>query len=156
MIHPRYRVVAEGAPVSQALTPVYPTTSGLAQDALRRLIARALADGDLSDTLPETILEKLQLPPFGESVTLLHNPPPEIPRAMLPERRHPAWRRVKFDELLAQQLSMRQHYRRRKAVGAPALRPRGQAARALAEMLPFELTRAQHKALAEIRGDLAR
>jgi ATP-dependent DNA helicase RecG len=156
MIHPRYRVVTDGAPVSQALTPVYPTTAGLTQDALRRLITRALADCDLSDTLPHAMLEDLRLPTFGESVALLHNPPPEIPRAALHERRHPAWRRVKFDELLAQQLSMRQNYRRRKAAGAPALRPRGQAARALTGMLPFELTRAQHKALADIRADLAR
>jgi ATP-dependent DNA helicase RecG len=156
MIHPRYRVVQDEAPVAQALTPVYPTTAGLAQDALRRLIARALSDCELGDTLPQATRETLGLPAFGESVTLLHNPPPQIPRELLQERRHPAWRRVKFDELLAQQLSMRQHYRRRKAAGAPALKPRGQAARTLTDMLPFELTRAQHKALAEIRGDLAR
>jgi ATP-dependent DNA helicase RecG len=156
MIHPRYRVVRPGAPVAQALTPVYPTTAGLAQDALRRLIVRALADCDLADTLPGPMSEALGLPPFGESVTLLHSPPPQVSREALQGRRHPAWRRVKFDELLAQQLSMRQHYRRRRAAGAPALKPRGQAARALTEALPFELTRAQHKALAEIRGDLAR
>src|SRR6185503_6468340 len=133
MFHPKYRVVHDGAPVS-----------------------RALADCDLADTLPRTMVDELGLPPFGESVTLLHNPPPQVPREVLQERRHPAWRRVKFDELLAQQLSMRAHYRRRKSAGAPALRPRGQAARALRETLPFELTRAQHKALAEIRADLAR
>jgi len=156
IIHPRYRVVEDGTPVAHALTPVYPTTAGLTQDALRRLIARALADSDLTDTLPRAVREKLGLLPFGEAVTLLHNPLPQVPREALQQRRHPAWRRVKFDELLAQQLSMREHYRRRKSAGAPALRPRGQAARALRETLPFELTRAQHKALAEIRSDLAR
>ncbi len=155
MVHPKYRLVQEGAPVARALTPVYPTTAGLAQDTLRRLIAHALGDCDLTDTLPQPLLEGLELPPFRESVLLLHNPPARVAREALQERRHPAWRRVKFDELLAQQLSMRLHYRRRKAAGAPALRPRGQAARALQESLPFELTRAQHKALAEIRGDLA-
>jgi ATP-dependent DNA helicase RecG len=156
MIHPRYRVVEQDAPVAQALTPVYPTTAGLAQDGLRRLIARALADCDLADTLPRAVLEPLRLPPFEESVRLLHNPPPQFPREALQQGRHPAWRRVKFDELLAQQLSMRIHYRRRQSAGAPALKPRGQAARALTGTLPFELTQAQHKALAEIRGDLAR
>jgi ATP-dependent DNA helicase RecG len=155
MIHPRYRLVQEGAPVARSLTPVYPTTTGLAQDALRRLIAHALAASDLADTLPRPLLESLELPPFRESVLLLHNPPARVAREALQERRHPAWRRIKFDELLAQQISMRLHYRRRKAAGAPALRPRGQAARALQDSLPFELTRAQHKALAEIRGDLA-
>ena len=155
MIHPRYRLVQEGAPVARSLTPVYPTTTGLAQDALRRLIAHALAASDLVDTLPRPLLESMELPPFRESVLLLHNPPARVAREALQERRHPAWRRIKFDELLAQQISMRLHYRGRKAAGAPALRPRGQAARALQDSLPFKLTRAQHKALAEIRGDLA-
>ena len=155
MIHPRFRVVREGTPVAQALTPVYPTTAGLGQEQLRQLIARALADCDLSDTLPAALPRSLGLPPFDAAVKLLHNPPREVAREALQGRVHPAWRRVKFDELLAQQLSMRQHYRRRKSAGAPALRPRGQAAQKLVAALPFELTRAQHKALAEIRKDLA-
>jgi ATP-dependent DNA helicase RecG len=62
---------------------------------------------------------------------------------------------VKFDELLAQQLSMRLHRLRRRTLRAPALRPRGNLAQTLLARLPFRLTRAQNKALAEIRGDLA-
>ncbi|MBI3043568.1 MAG: ATP-dependent DNA helicase RecG [Betaproteobacteria bacterium] len=155
MVHPKYRLVQEGAPIARALTPVYPTTAGLAQDALRRLIAHALADCDLSDTLPRPLRESLGLPPFRESVLLLHNPPPQTPQDALAGRTHPAWCRVKFDELLAQQLSMREHYRRRKAAGAPALKPRGKLAQALLSRLPFKLTTAQNKALAQIRHDLA-
>ncbi len=155
MVHPRYRVVSGDAPVAPSLTPVYPTTAGLNQDALRRLIGRALADCDLADTLPDAVRVALRLPAFRDAVQLLHNPPPDVSRDDLQQRRHPAWQRIKFDELLAQQLSMRQHYRRRKAAGAPALRPRGQAGRALQDTLPFALTRAQHKALAEIRHDLS-
>ncbi len=155
MVHPRYRVVHGDLPVSQSLTPVYPTTAGLPQDVLRRLIGRALADSDLTDTLPDPVLAALKLPQFGKAVRFLHNPPPAATQADLVERRHPAWRRVKFDELLAQQLSMRLHYRRRKAAGAPALRVRGTLTRTLLGRLPFELTRAQHKALAQIRSDLA-
>jgi ATP-dependent DNA helicase RecG len=74
----------------------------------------------------------------------------------LRERKHPAWRRVKFDELLAQQLSMRMHYRRRKAEGAPALRPRAKLTGRLLDLLPFSLTRAQQKALSDVERDLAR
>ncbi len=155
MAHPRYRVLHGEAPIPQALTPVYPTTAGLRQDDLRRLIASALADCDLEDTLPPSLLEKLGLPPFREAVLLLHNPPPQVPQQELQERRHPAWRRMKFDELLAQQLSMRLHYQRRKSAGAPALRPRGRLAQALLARLPFKLTAAQNRALAEIRHDLA-
>ena len=156
MAHPRYRVLQGDAPVAQALTPVYPTTAGLAQETLRRLIAHSLVDCDLTDTLPPQLTGRLGLPPFRDAVLLLHSPPPQVPQEALQERRHPAWRRMKFDELLAQQLSMRLHRERRRAAGAPALAPRGHLTRALAQRLPFELTRAQRRAWREIEGDLAR
>jgi ATP-dependent DNA helicase RecG len=155
MVHPRYRVVHGDVPVSRALTPIYPTTAGLNQDALRRLIERALAECDLGDTLPDAVLAAFRLPRFREAVLFLHKPPPDTAQRDLIERQHPAWRRVKFDELLAQQLSMRLHYRRRRAVGAPALKLRGTLTRGLLERLPFRLTRAQRKALAQIQHDLA-
>ncbi len=155
MVHPRYRVVLGDMPVAAALTPVYPATAGLAQDTLRHLIARALNDCDLTDTLPPALLAQLSLPSFRDAVLLLHNPPPQIPQSELQERRHPAWRRVKFDELLAQQLSMRLHHERRRSAGAPALRPRQELTRALLARLPFELTRAQRKAWREIERDLS-
>ncbi|MGH8660552.1 MAG: ATP-dependent DNA helicase RecG [Burkholderiales bacterium] len=155
MTHPRYRVLHGEAPVAQALTPVYPTTANLRQEDLRRLIARALADCDLEDSLPPALVAELGLPAFREAVMLLHNPSPQVPQDALQRRRHPAWRRMKFDELLAQQLSMRLHYQRRKSAGAPALRPRGRLAQALLARLPFKLTAAQNRALAEIRHDLA-
>ena len=154
MAHPRYRIVQDGTPVARALTPVYPTTSGLAQDELRRLIARSLAEADLADTLPADLTQPLGLPRFREAVLLLHNPPREAAQAALAGRTHPAWRRVKFDELLAQQISMRVHYQRRRSARAPALTPRGKLAQALLARLPFKLTAAQNKALAQIRRDL--
>ena len=155
MVHPRCRVVLDDAPVRKALTPVYPTTAGLGQDALRRLVEHALADSDLADTVPEKITAALRLPRFRDAVLFLHNPRPDVSQEDLHAREHPAWRRVKFDELLAQQLSMRMHYRRRKAAGAPALRPRGKLAGRLIESLSFALTRAQKKALADLQRDLS-
>jgi ATP-dependent DNA helicase RecG len=155
MVHPRYRVVRDGAPVSESLTPVYPTTAGLGQEALRGHIARALAESELGDTLPQAVLAPLGLTAFREAVLYLHHPPPDAARPLLEERQHPAWRRVKFDELLAQQLSMRLAHRRRRGAGAPALAPRGTLVRRLIERLPFKLTAAQHRVLAEIRRDLA-
>jgi ATP-dependent DNA helicase RecG len=155
MVHPRYRVVRGEAAVPTSLTPIYPTTAGLGQEALRRLIERALAECDLGDMLPDAVLAPLKLPHFGEAVRYLHNPPPSAPQKALFERRHPAWRRIKFDELLAQQLSMRLHYRRRRAAVAPALKTRGTLTRALIGRLPFDLTRAQRRTLAQIEHDLA-
>ena len=156
MIHPRYRVVRGEAPVAHSLTPVYPTTAGLGQEQLRRLIARALADCDLADTLPPALPRRLDLPAFRDAVRLLHNPPAATGQEELHARSHPAWRRVKFDELLAQQLSMRASHQRRRAAAAPALKPRGRLTRALLAALPFELTRAQRRAWRELESDLAR
>ena len=156
MIHPRYSVLRGAEPLPEALTPVYPTTAGLAQHTLRRLIVRALTETDLGDTLPPELVARWKLAGFRDSVRYLHNPPPDAPQDELQARTHPAWRRIKFDELLAQQLSMRQHYRRRQAAYAPALGGASALAERLAAALPFKLTRAQTRALAEIRADLAK
>jgi ATP-dependent DNA helicase RecG len=154
MVHPRFRVVSGELPVAQALTPVYPTTAGLGQDTLRRLIGRALAAESLGELLPATLTDALGLPDFAAAVRLLHNPPPEVSQRLLQERTHPAWRRMKFDELLAQQLSMRVHYQRRRAAGAPVLRVKGALVNALLQRLPFRLTAAQNRVLAQVRDDL--
>ena len=156
MVHPRYRIVRAGMPVAEALTPVYPTTAGMGQDTLRKLIGRALASETLEDTLPEALLEQHKLPPFRDAVYFLHNPSPDVSQQELQLRTHPAWRRMKFDELLAQQLSMRRHQQRRRGVGAPALRPRGTLVSRLLKALPFELTGAQQRATAQIREDLTK
>jgi ATP-dependent DNA helicase RecG len=155
MVHPRYRVVQEGAPLAEALTPVYPATAGMGQDTLRKLIVRALASEKLEDTLPEALLRQHQLPTFRDAVSFLHNPAPDVSQHDLQSRTHPAWRRMKFDELLAQQLSMRIHQQRRRGVGAPALRPRGTLVSRLLKALPFTLTGAQQRATAQLRQDLA-
>jgi ATP-dependent DNA helicase RecG len=155
VVHPRYKVVRENAPVSRALTPVYPTTAGLTQETLRRLIVQALDDCDLSDTLPVETIAPRRLSLFAEAVRFLHNPSPDVVQAELHARSHPAWRRIKFDELLAQQLSMRVHYRARKAAGAPALKPARTLTQRLIDSLPFPLTAAQQRTYAQIERDLA-
>jgi len=156
MVHPRYRVMRGDDPLPRALTPIYPTTAGLPQATLRKLVERSLDAADLSDSLPPEVIAPLKLPSFKQSIAYLHNPPPDARLDALEQRTHPAWRRIKFDELLAQQLSMRMHHRKRQTVAAPQLtRHRVLPAKLLAA-LPFKLTRAQQRALAEIRADLAR
>jgi ATP-dependent DNA helicase RecG len=155
MVHPKCRVADNNFPLKQALTPVYPTTAGLPQATLVKQILSALDELDLPDTLPLDLLNRLQLPGFAESVRLLHSPPPDIPVDTLAERAHPAWLRIKFDELLAQQLSMRVHYRKRRNDAAPPLPSRHIYPQRLLHALPFQLTTAQHKVLGEISADLA-
>ena len=154
MVHPKCHVAVENTPLKQALTPVYPTTAGLSQATLRKYILSALQAVELSDTLPSDLLKTLLLPAFDDSVKLLHNPPAQIDEAALIDRAHPAWRRIKFDELLAQQLSMRVHYQKRRDRNAPQLSIRNTYSSALLKALPFSLTRAQIKVLEEICLDL--
>jgi len=155
MVHPKYRAVDDDTPLQQSLTPIYPTTAGLSQPILSKLIANALETLPLTDTLPAPLLKRLQLADFGESLRLLHNPPPDISATTLEARSHAAWRRIKFDELLAQQLSMRVHHRERSKHFAPALPPQRKLTEALLGKLPFKLTGAQQKVWQEIAHDLA-
>jgi len=154
MIHPRYRIVAAGTPLPEALTPIYPTTAGLPQAALRRLIAQALSRCELDETLPADIPGRFGMPAFRDAIDALHRPRPGDDARALTERTHPAWRRMKLEELLAQQLSMRLHYRERKSKTAPALGRAGALTAGLLKRLPFRLTRAQTRAWAEIERDL--
>jgi ATP-dependent DNA helicase RecG len=154
MVHPRYRIVRAGEPLPQELTPIYPTTAGLAQAKLRALVLEALDAAELEDTLPEALRRRYALEEFASSVRLLHRPPPGTDLAALADRSHPAWRRMKFDELLAQQLSMRFAYRARRARIAPALETEGALLKRFQARLPFRLTAAQRRVIAEVLADL--
>jgi len=154
MVHPVCKAAGENMPLPGALTPIYPATAGLSQAQLRKFIQPALDELELTDTLPQPILNKFKLPDFSASVRLLHNPPPEINEEALTGRTHPAWRRIKFDELLAQQLSMRLHYRERRSRNAPCLAACERLTGKLLQALPFRLTGAQQKAWQEISRDL--
>ncbi|NHC06866.1 ATP-dependent DNA helicase RecG [Azonexus fungiphilus] len=155
MVHPRFRKIVEGEPLPTEMTPIYPSTAGLTSSALQKLIGRALADGDLSETLPDEIRQRLKLPGLARSIHFLHRPPPGTDVDTLHARHHPAWRRVKFDEVLAQQLSLRRAYLARREQGAPVLVAQDDLGARLLDRLPFGLTGAQLRAMAEIACDLA-
>lgn len=156
MVHPKCRAVDDDTPLQQSLTPIYPTTAGLAQPLLRKLIVNALQTLPLNDTLPDALLQHLSLGSFSESIQLLHNPTPDISASALAQRSHAAWQRIKFDELLAQQLSMRVHHRERNKRSAPALAVQHQLTTRLIKALPFALTKAQQRTFAEISLELAK
>jgi ATP-dependent DNA helicase RecG len=156
MVHPQMRLVRADTPLPKDLTPVYPAVAGLSQGAIRKAVAQAMESADLADTLPEDIPAGLRLPGFRQALDHLHHPPPDADLAALETRTDPAWRRIKFDELLAQQLSLRLAARRRLNLSAPVLSGDEGLAERLLASLPFALTRAQGHALEEIRRDLAR
>ena len=157
MVHPQFRSVEDEEPVVETLTPIYPTTAGLTQGALRKWIKWAFANGDLTETLPVAVYKKLpqqNVPTFANSLQAIHHPSPEDCLQALDNRETPAWRRLAFDELLAQQLSMRKHYARRRSVGSPVFKPSKTLVTALLKSLGFPLTHAQQKVALEIGSDL--
>jgi ATP-dependent DNA helicase RecG len=154
MVHPVYKIVNEGAPLPNSLTPVYPSGEGLSQTVLRRAIADAMKRVDWTDTVPRAVREKLNLAEFQPAVRLLHYPPPDVDEHALTERSHPAWTRVKFDELLAQQLSLKRAQQARREKGAPVLGAVGSLSESFLHALPFKLTNAQQRVVEEIRRDL--
>ncbi|MDF1484978.1 ATP-dependent DNA helicase RecG [Ramlibacter sp. H39-3-26] len=168
MLHPAFQPA--GGPLPEALTPVYPTVAQLPQAYLRRAVQSGLEHADLAETLPSdapppTVLHGQnglqRLWSLRDALYFLHHPAPDVALAALEDRSHPAWQRLKAEELLAQQLSQLQSKRERARLRAPPLQAQaGRGAQALHEQLlaalPFALTAAQRRVGEEIARDLAR
>jgi ATP-dependent DNA helicase RecG len=157
MMHPGFR--SAGGALPQALTPVYPTSAGLPQPYLRRAVVTGLTQADLGETVPAGVSWP---DPRGrwslrQSLEFLHHPAPDVSLATLEDRSHPAWVRLKCEELLAQQLSQQAARCERDHLRAPVLLAQqlGLYGRLLAR-LPFTLTGAQQRVGREIAADLSR
>ena len=156
MVHPQLRIVRDNTSLAETLTPVYSLVAAFSQNAVRKAVEVALHQADLSDTLPASLLAKLQLPGFSEALHALHHPQPDADLNALEMRTTPAWQRIKFDELLAQQLSLRLAARQRQKLSAAPFSHAQELENRLLAALPFALTGAQRRALDEIHRDLAR
>jgi ATP-dependent DNA helicase RecG len=163
MLHPTFK--AAGGALPEALTPIYPTVAGLPQPYLRRAVLSGLEHADLSDTLPAGASYATRAPAtwdLRQALSFLHYPGPDTAMAELEDRSHPAWQRLKAEELLAQQLSQLHSKRERDRLSAPQLHARHGTAEApslheqLLAALPFSLTGAQRRVCEEIARDLAR
>jgi len=158
MVHPEYRrVLEERMPLEETLTPIYPLTEGVPQGRLRALIGDALREVErtgLSDTLPPGVALPPGLPSLQSALAYLHAPPRAASLGELASGRHPAQRRLAFEELLAHTLSLKVRKRTLRAeVAAPLADPSDLSSR-LRAALPFTLTAAQARALSEVEGDL--
>src|SRR5690606_16474654 len=148
---PQVSVLAEEGPAALAphLTPVYPSTEGLQQVRLRKLLEQVFAqlqrEQTLPDYLPEALARELGFMPLLEALRVLHYPPPEVSLAQLTEGRHPAQQRLAFEELLAHYLGLQRLRDQARSDRAPALRKRGELQQALLQQLPFALTGAQQR-----------
>ena len=173
MLHPSFR--SAGGDLPTALTPIYPTVAGLTQPVLRKAVLAGLARAELSDTFAPGDLSKISpqsLWTLRQALSFLHHPTPDVSLETLQDHSHPAWRRLKAEELLAQQLSQLQSRRARASLRAPVLAmvepevfsPPNEPEQPvllplyteLVATLPFKLTSAQQRVCAEIALDLAR
>jgi ATP-dependent DNA helicase RecG len=156
MVHPNFKGVDDDTPLAQALTPVYPTSATLPQAYLRKAVASGLQRADLSEIVPAALLPS-GLMSLREALRFLHHPAPDVSLATLEDHSHPAWQRLKFEELLAQQLSQLQAKQERALQQAPAFTVRaGGLQERLLAALPFSLTPAQRRVVEEIALDLQR
>ncbi|PJD96863.1 MAG: ATP-dependent DNA helicase RecG [Legionella sp.] len=160
LIHPEYQLLKEGQPyiVQETLTPIYPSTQGLTQTRLRQIITNALKhSADELHQLEWMNTEQLahyQFPSLSQSIRLLHNPPPDVSLQTLEKGEHPALKRIIFDELLAQRLSLYAAKMNRKQLNAPAFNAQHPLRCQFLQTLPFSLTCAQQRVIQEIGHDL--
>lgn len=159
IVHPEYRRVTElSTSAEETLTPVYPATEGVQQGRLRQLTALALdqlASRSVRDWLPPEILQDMQLPSLQEALQYMHRPPPDARLELLASGHHPAQRRLAFEELLAQHLSLRLLRKEvQRDPGWPLARG-GDSVPKFLQALPFSLTSAQARVWKEVEGDLS-
>ena len=161
IVHPEYRKIDPTAPLApnEHLTPIYPGTEGVTQGRLRMLVGMALDQtgaGDIEDWLPPSILADSHLPSLRDALLYVHRPPADAPVELLMSGRHPAQRRLAFEELLAHQLSLKLLRQRIQSDPGWPLTTSGTLKSGLLAALPFHLTHAQQRALCEIESDLGR
>jgi ATP-dependent DNA helicase RecG len=173
MVHPIVRALTPDAPLPASLTPVYPASAGVSQTIIRKAVLQALRDPGLKESLAEFLPTKLMVeilpsndwPPLQDAIVYLHQPPADANTQSLLERTHPAWRRVQFEELLAQQISLKRAHAIRRERRAPSFAKDQPASKVskkttsiedgLLKVLPFKLTGAQARVWAEIGADLS-
>jgi len=167
IVHPTVRAVTADAPLPTSLTPVYPASAGVSQAAIRKAVTQALRDPSLHESLAEFLPQKLMAellpsndwPNLQSAITYLHQPPADADTQALLERTHSAWRRVQFEELLAQQISLKRAHAIRQKRHAPSFKQAEKAQSlevGLLKALPFELTTAQTRVWDEIGHDLSK
>jgi ATP-dependent DNA helicase RecG len=153
MFHPETRRVESNTPLDNTLTPVYPTTEGLFQPQLRKLIVQAL-QFEMPDLLPPHLTNGL--PSLLESLQTVHSPKPEENVEELLNRQHPAQQRLALEELLAHHLSLRLSRQKAQQYQAPILIKDSYNIQRFIQELPFSLTNAQQKVYQEILSDVTK
>ncbi|MCJ2081163.1 ATP-dependent DNA helicase RecG [Methylobacterium sp. J-090] len=159
MVHPARIIDEAGLAALPAVEPVYGATEGLTSRAISKLAHSAL---ERLPVLPEwqdpAWLARESLPAFADALRAEHRPenaPPPVPEGATSAPRTPARRRLAYDELLASQLALALLRARNRRAPGRANAGDGRLKDRIEAALPFGLTGAQTRAVAEIRADLA-
>ena len=159
IVHPEYRILREQQEpeVDDALTPIYPMTEGVQQGRLRNFVAQALGimrSEAPAELLPEEVLQDLSLPKLDAAISYLHQPPQDVDLASIEAGNHPCQVRLSFEELLAHYMSLRNLRNLAARESAHALLDESGLQERFLAALPFALTNAQQRVVAELKADL--
>jgi ATP-dependent DNA helicase RecG len=158
MVHPEYRVIAspDSYIPENRLTPVYPLTEGLSQATLRKAMKQALNQVELlEDWIPDSILQRYQFPSLLEAIHTLHAPDESVSMLALQNGSLPALKRLAFEELLSHYLSLKKAKVSAKVWQAPQFFSPllASSKEHFLRSLPFTMTGAQQRVIAEIEAD---
>ena len=155
IIHPEYRLGDKADLVEAALTPVYPTVSGLGQSTWRNLCGQALEA--LNRQPPEDLLQNITNDriTLAEAIAFLHNPPPGARLDHIHQGVHPAQIRLAREELIAHQLTVQGVRDKERRYHAPAITASASLTQAFIAGLPFHPTAAQVRVADELAADMA-
>ena len=153
MIHPQTNVLNQSNKtlLEEKLTPVYPTTKGLQQRTLRKVIAQSLTELDsLQDLLPQEYLKQYGLSSLKDCLLTAHTPTPETSKNEIKLARD----YLAFEELVAHHFKLKQIKQKRKQQPGVSLNVAGILRNSCLNNLAFSLTKAQNRVIAEIISDL--
>ena len=155
VIHPEYRLGETADLVEPALTPVYPTVSGIGQSTWRKLCGQALAA--LNRQPPEDLLQGITEDriTLGEAIAFLHNPPPGTELDPIHGGVHPAQIRLAREELIAHQLTVQGVRDTERKHQAPSITSAAEITQQFIAGLPFAPTAAQMRVAKELAADMA-
>ncbi len=151
--HPDRILTPDRYATDQAFEPVYPLTEGLTSKRVQNAALAALERlPDLPEWQDPTLAAKAGWPGFRAALATLHQP--RSAEDLDPEGLN--YRRLAYDEFLAGQLALQLVRARQRGPSGRVLAGDGRYRRALLAALPYALTGAQIRSLAEIEADLAK
>jgi len=159
IIHPEYKTISAADNITEpCLTAIYPLTEGLHQSTLRKAVQQALSfylqdTQQLSDWLPQEILEQYQYPSLSDALQTLHQPEQQITAEQLQQGNLAALKRLAFEELLAHHLILLTNKQAVKKWQSPVLKATKTQSKQFIDSLPFQLTGAQNRVIEEIIAD---